>query len=323
MQTPWHDSSDFTAPRNCINFVQSPKTMTTPRLALIVTTVDYRSSVQTQRAMEKVTCSCNMVEDYFTSEDSQPLLVLPKRQTGQTRRAAHGDELFYLFRSDFIQNNIEPCSPQKSVSLNMVQLWTNFAKTGLYLGFGQTDKRASERASDWMATLASERASAAQLSLRPVVQAPSSRAPSWPRLVGGAQMAAPSCPRPLFMDVKCGSSFTCVRKSSASPGHNMSLKSDIHRYVLKIPYFNKWLPQSWGTIKITHGKLGKLRGPHRRDGSIKHSWRTRESKRCSPTNSRVTAAARQLLHIQAFLEQLINGCWTIAMGPINRIGVAR
>nr|CAD7256568.1 unnamed protein product [Timema shepardi] len=45
-------------------------------------------------------------------------------------RAAHGDELFYLFRSDFIQNNIEPCSPQESVSLNMVQLWTNFAKTG-------------------------------------------------------------------------------------------------------------------------------------------------------------------------------------------------
>nr|CAD7199698.1 unnamed protein product [Timema douglasi] len=43
------------------------------------------SSVQTQRAMEKVKCSCNMVEDYFTSEDSQPLLVLPKRQTEQTR----------------------------------------------------------------------------------------------------------------------------------------------------------------------------------------------------------------------------------------------
>nr|CAD7411314.1 unnamed protein product [Timema cristinae] len=32
------------------------------------------SSVQTQTAMEKVTCSCNM-EDHLQSEDSQPLLV--------------------------------------------------------------------------------------------------------------------------------------------------------------------------------------------------------------------------------------------------------
>nr|CAD7408283.1 unnamed protein product [Timema poppensis] len=38
---------------------------------------------------------------------------------------------------------------------------------------------------------------APKLSWRPVVQAPSSRAPSWPRPDGGAQMAAPSCPRPV------------------------------------------------------------------------------------------------------------------------------
>nr|CAD7265083.1 unnamed protein product [Timema shepardi] len=54
-------------------------TTTTPRLALIVTTVDHRSSVQTQTEMEKVTCSCNMMEDHPPSEDS-PLVSTIERQ---------------------------------------------------------------------------------------------------------------------------------------------------------------------------------------------------------------------------------------------------
>nr|CAD7260845.1 unnamed protein product [Timema shepardi] len=37
----------------------------------------------------------------------------------------------------------------------------------------------------------------AQLFWCPDILAPSSRAPGWPRLFGGAQMAAPSCPRPV------------------------------------------------------------------------------------------------------------------------------
>nr|CAD7430493.1 unnamed protein product [Timema monikensis] len=45
-------------------------------------------------------------------------------------RAAHGDELFYLFRSDNVKNDIKPGTPEEKVSSNMVKLWTNFAKTG-------------------------------------------------------------------------------------------------------------------------------------------------------------------------------------------------
>nr|CAD7404169.1 unnamed protein product [Timema cristinae] len=44
--------------------------------------------------------------------------------------AAHGDELFYLFRSDNVKNDIKPGTPEEKVSSNMVKLWTNFAKTG-------------------------------------------------------------------------------------------------------------------------------------------------------------------------------------------------
>nr|CAD7196558.1 unnamed protein product [Timema douglasi] len=54
---------------------QLSKTTTTPRLVLMVTTVNYRSPVQTQTAMEKVTCIINMVEDHLPSEDSQLSLV--------------------------------------------------------------------------------------------------------------------------------------------------------------------------------------------------------------------------------------------------------
>nr|CAD7406911.1 unnamed protein product [Timema cristinae] len=70
--------------------------------------------------------------------------------------------------------------------------------------------------------------------------------------------------------------------------------------------------------KNTHGKLGKLRGAHRRHdknthGKLrgtdrrlvkKHSRKTREIKRCSPTNSRANSAVGQLLYIHTGVHSL-------------------
>nr|CAD7257813.1 unnamed protein product [Timema shepardi] len=53
-----------------------------------------------------------------------------KAHLQQNHGAAHGDELFYLFRSDNVKNDIKPGTPEEKVSSNMVKLWTNFAKTG-------------------------------------------------------------------------------------------------------------------------------------------------------------------------------------------------
>nr|CAD7431545.1 unnamed protein product [Timema monikensis] len=63
--------------RLAITLIKPKTTMTTTILALIVTTVDYRSSVQTQTAMEKVACSCNMVFKQMRIPQIRPPHIQP------------------------------------------------------------------------------------------------------------------------------------------------------------------------------------------------------------------------------------------------------
>lgn len=61
-------------------------------------------------------------------------LGLFKRMLGISHPGAcHGDEMGYLFYFSRLNYRLDDDSPELAVSRRMVQMWTNFAKTGWVL----------------------------------------------------------------------------------------------------------------------------------------------------------------------------------------------